>query len=120
MKSFSAGAFAIIGCFLTMAASTQVNAGDCIKNQDGNVVCGKGQCATDQYGKVLCSKEGGGAMRDQHRDVKCGVGYCATDDLGQLKCSAKPGGGAATDSNGKVKCLGGCQNARQQLCEAAR
>jgi hypothetical protein len=68
----------LIGCFLTLAACTQVNAaGDCIKNQDGNVVCGKGQCATDQYGKVFCAKEGGGAMRDQYGDVKCGVGYCA-------------------------------------------
>ena len=90
----------LIGCFLALAAGTQVNAGDCLKDDHGNVVCGKGQCALDQHGKVFCAKEGGGAMRDQSGDVKCGVGYCATDDLGQLKCSAKPGGGAATDSNG--------------------
>ena len=109
----------LIGCFLAFA-STAVNAGDCIKNQDGNVVCGKGQCATDQYGKVFCAKEGGGAKRDRNGDVKCGVGYCAADDMGELRCSTKPGGGATTDSNGKVKCLGGCQRATQQRCEAAR
>jgi hypothetical protein len=111
----------LIGCFLTLTACTEVNAaGDCIKNQDGNVVCGKGQCATDQYGKVFCAKEGGGAMRDQYGNVKCGVGYCATDEHGQLKCSTKQGGGATTASNGKVKCLGGCQSAKTQLCEVAR
>ena len=67
----------LICCLLTLAAGTPVNAADCIKNQDGNVVCGQGQCATDQYGKVFCAKEGGGAMRDQDGKVKCGVGYCA-------------------------------------------
>ena len=110
----------IIGYFLTLAACAPVNAADCIKNQEGNVVCGKGRCETDQYGKVLCAKEGGGAIRDQYGEVKCGVGYCAKDDLGQIRCSTKPGGGAATDSSGKVKCLGGCQNATPQLCQEAR
>jgi hypothetical protein len=110
----------LIGCLLTFAACTQVNAADCIKNQDGNVVCGKGQCAADQYGKVFCAREGGGAMRDQDGKVKCGVGYCAADDQGRTQCSTRLGGGAATDSNGKVKCLGGCKRATAQLCEAAR
>ena len=119
MKFFSVGAFAIVGCFLLLAGGTQANAADCIKNQDGNVVCGGGQCAADQYGKVFCAKAGGGAARDQDGNVKCGVGYCAKDDMGRMKCSTKPGGGAATDSNGKVKCVGGCQSARRQLCEAA-
>ena len=120
MRNFFAGAFALVGCFVTLAADAQVNGANCIKNAEGNVVCGEGQCATDQYGKVFCAKAGGGAMRDQNGNVKCGVGYCATDDLGEMKCSKKPGGSAATDSNGKVKCLGGCQSARQQLCEVAR
>jgi hypothetical protein len=120
MKNFARGAFALIGCLLMLVAATQADAGDCIKNQDGNVVCGEGQCAMDQYGKVFCAKAGGGAVRDRNGDVKCGVGFCAPDDLGQIKCSTKPGGSAATDSNGKVKCLGGCQNARPQLCGVAR
>lgn len=110
-----------IGCLLMWALNMQVlAAGDCVKNQYGNVVCGKGQCATDQYGKVLCAREGGGAIRDRNGDVKCGVGFCATDDQGQVRCSTQAGGGAAMDSYGKVKCLGGCQNATPQRCEAAR
>ena len=83
MKNFAAFAFALIACFLTLSASAQVNAGNCIKNPDGNVVCGEGQCATDQYGKVFCARAGGGAMRDQNGNVKCGVGFCATDDVGK-------------------------------------
>ena len=59
-------------------------------------------------------------MKDQDGKVKCGVGYCATDDQARTQCSVSPGGGAASDSNGKVKCLGGCKRATQQLCEAAR
>ena len=70
---------------LALAISTEVTAGDCIKDQNGNVVCGKGQCATDQYSKVLCAKDGGGAIKDRNGDVKCGVGFCATDDMGQVK-----------------------------------
>jgi len=107
-------------CISLLALSLRVEAGDCVKDQYGNVVCGKGQCATDQYGKVLCAQEGGGAIRDRFGVVKCGVGSCATDDHGQVKCSTKAGGAAAMDSNGKVKCLGGCQDGSKQLCEAAR
>ena len=110
----------VIAYFVGLALVTEVAAQNCVKNQDGNVVCGTGQCAADQYGKVFCAREGGGAMRDQYGDVKCGVGYCAKDDAGEVRCSTRPGGGAATDSNGRVKCLGGCQRGTQQLCEGPR
>jgi hypothetical protein len=110
----------LVGCFLAWVVVAQAHAADCIKNADGDVVCGKGPCAADQYGKVFCAGAGGGAMRDQYGDVKCGVGSCAKDDLGEIWCSAKPGGGAATNSNGKVKCLGQCRRGTKQLCEAAR
>jgi hypothetical protein len=108
----------LIGCLLAFAAATQVNA-DCLKDQYGNAVCGKGQCATDQYGKVFCAKEGGGAVKDNVGNVKCGVGNCAMDDQGLWRCSKRPGGGATTDSYGRVQCLGGCQPATKQLCEEA-
>ena len=75
---------ALIVCLFILAASSQVFAGDCVKNQNGDVVCGKGQCATDQHGKVLCAREGGGALRDSYGNVQCGVGNCATDDMGQV------------------------------------
>ena len=109
----------VLGCFLILAL-TEVGAGDCIKDQSGNVVCGKGQCATDQYGKVLCAKEGGGAIRDRNGVVRCGVGMCATDDQGRVRCSTQPGGGAAMDSSGKVKCLGACQDGTEKRCERGR
>ena len=111
-----------VRCLLILAAviATEVNAGDCIKDQHGNVVCGEGQCASDQYGMVFCARAGGGAIRDRYGVVKCGVGYCAADDEGQVKCSSQPGGGAAVDSNGTVNCLGTCQDAMPELCAPAR
>ncbi len=120
MKLVSARSFLVIGCALALMGGASASAADCIRNPDGNVVCGEGQCAIDQYGKVFCAKAGGGAMRDQNGNVKCGVGFCAPDDAGEVKCSARPGGGAATDSNGKVKCLGGCKAGSQQLCGVTR
>jgi hypothetical protein len=105
---------------VVLAFAVQVHAGDCVKDQYGNVVCGGGQCATDQYGKVLCSKEGGGAIRDRNGVVRCGVGRCAMDDLGEVHCSTQPGGGALIDNFGKVKCYGACQAGTPQQCEPAR
>ena len=110
----------VLGCFLILAFTSAVDAGDCVKDQYGNVVCGGGQCATDQYGSVLCAREGGGAIRDRNGVVKCGVGMCATDDNGRVMCSTHPGGGAAMDSFGKVKCLGACEAGRERRCEPAR
>jgi hypothetical protein len=111
-----------VRCLLILAAliGTEVNAGDCIKDQHGNVVCGEGQCAADQYGTVFCARAGGGAIRDRYGVVRCGVGYCAADDEGQVKCSSQPGGGAAVDSNGQVNCLGTCQDATPEFCAPAR
>jgi len=109
-----------LGCLLILAYSTLVDAGDCVKDQYGNVVCGRGQCATDQYGKVFCAREGGGALKDRYGVVRCGVGMCASDDGGRIWCSTQAGGGAAMDSYGKVKCLGACQDGTEQRCEAAR
>lgn len=110
-------------CLLVLTALVSPGtdaAGDCVRDQYGNVVCGRGQCATDQYGKVLCAREGGGALRDRFGEVKCGVGFCAINDLGEIMCSSQPGGGAAVDSSGKVKCLGSCQMATPRSCEAGR
>ena len=104
---------------VALAAVTQVNA-DCIKDQYGKVVCGKGKCETDQYGKVICTQRDGGIMKDRYGNILCGVGYCAKDDTDEVWCSKEPGGGAATDSYGKVKCLGGCETGKTSLCEEAR
>jgi hypothetical protein len=110
----------VTGCLVALIAGSEVMAADCVRDSYGNVVCGKGQCAPDQYGQVFCAKEGGGAVKDRYGTVKCGVGYCAPDMSGEIMCSVRPGGNAAIDSNGKVRCLEGCQPATAQLCEAAR
>ena len=110
----------VLGCLLILASTAVVGAGDCVKDQYGNVVCGAGQCATDQYGKVLCAREGGGAIRDRNGVVKCGAGMCAIDDGGRVRCSTQRGGGAAMNSDGQVKCLGACEDGSEQRCEAAR
>ena len=99
----------LLACLLALAVAGPARGGDCVRDPYGNVVCGKGQCATDQYGKVLCAKEGGGAMRDPNGDVKCGFGLLRGGRQRSVRCSTQPGGGATTDSDGKVKCLGGCR-----------
>jgi hypothetical protein len=71
---------------------------DCIRDQAGKVVCGEGRCRADQFGVV----------------------YCARDYLDQVWCSKEAGGGAAVDSYGKVKCLGGCEAATAARCERAK
>lgn len=93
---------------------------DCINNQEGQLVCGKGQCEADEYGKIFCAEAGGGAMRDESGKVQCGVGYCARDELGHVFCSKKPGESAAVDSYGKVKCVDGCDAGSEKLCREAR
>ncbi|MEW6331759.1 MAG: hypothetical protein AB1560_09895 [Pseudomonadota bacterium] len=105
--------------FLASILSVGANA-DCIRNQYGKVVCGKGNCETDIHGKVFCADAGGGAVKDKYGKVQCGVGYCAKDYLEQVWCSKEPGGSAAVDSYGKVKCLGGCEIASSKRCREAQ
>lgn len=93
---------------------------DCVKDQKGDVVCGKGQCEADSHGKVFCAGNGGGAVLDLYGHVVCGTGYCAKDDHGKVWCSKEAGGGAAADLYGKVKCQGGCDTASVNFCHPAR
>lgn len=90
---------------------------NCIRDQDGRVVCGGGQCERDRYGKVYCAQPGGGAMKDRYGEVVCGIGYCARNRDGEVLCSVRPGGGAALDSYGQVKCLDGCHRATAERCD---
>src|SRR5690348_11846500 len=111
----SAAAFAaaaLLACFAAHA--------DCFKNIRGETVCGKGKCEADYQGRVFCAPAGGDAMRDRYGVVHCGVGSCVADAVGKLWCSKEVGGGAAADMNGNPKCLGGCEEASQQKCEAGK
>jgi hypothetical protein len=105
---------------LAAVVAFPVHAGDCIRNTNGYVVCGKGQCMMDPYGKAFCAREGGGAMREQYGTVVCGIGYCAADDTGRVRCSTRPGGGAAMNAYGKVQCAEECHDASPRFCEAAQ
>lgn len=89
---------------------------DCLQNRDGDVVCGFGACQRDRKGDVLCTALGGGIVIDKKDDLYCGTGECARDKKGDIWCSVIQGGGAATDSRGKVKCFGGCERGRKNLC----
>ena len=89
---------------------------DCIKNQNGEVVCGGGKCLADYLGKVFCTPAGGDAVLDRFGKVKCGPGVCKKDSYSKIWCSKEPGGGAAVDSYGKVTCFGGCVEGSAAFC----
>lgn len=109
----------LLAFIVALGATLHANA-DCLTDQHGNVVCGKGQCETDQYGEVFCARLGGGAMRDNYGNVQCGAGYCAKDSLGQVWCATTPGASAALDSYGKVICAGACAAGTPSLCEVTK
>ncbi len=109
----------LICLFSTFAISTNVSA-DCLTNDKGEVVCGEGKCEKDQYGKVYCTSAGGGILRDDKGNLLCGVGRCAADSLKKVWCSKQVSGGAAIDSKGNVKCLGGCAPGSAALCTQAK
>lgn len=103
-----------LACTLAIPVAAAAN---CVNDQHGRVACGMGQCETDDHGNVYCSGAGGGAIRDMYGKVLCGVGDCAKDGMGQVRCSKVQGGGAAIDSHGRVKCLGGCDAGSSELCQ---
>jgi uncharacterized low-complexity protein len=109
----------ITGFVIGLATVTQAHA-DCVRNQYGEVVCGAGQCERDQYGEVFCAQTGGGALRSRYGKVMCGTGLCGRNRDSEVWCSTVPGGGAAVDSYGEVKCLGGCEPGTAERCEMGR
>ena len=111
---------AFVACALALGAISPVFAGDCVRDNYGNVYCGRGDCSMDSYGNLRCAKRGGGLIRYQYGNLLCGVGYCAADESGRLLCSTMPGGKVARDSYGKVTCEAGCHDAQKELCEDLR
>lgn len=105
--------------FLALLLAASAGA-ECIRNRNGETVCGPGKCDTDSYGKVFCAEAGGGVLKDRYGNVQCGVGYCARDSREEVWCSKEPGGSAAIDSYGNVRCLGGCQAGSAKYCRAGQ
>ena len=109
----------IIG-LIAAGAATAADNSNCLKNERGEVVCGKGECVTDRYKKIYCAKAGGGAQKNRFDVVVCGVGYCAKDGHGQVWCSKEAGGSAAVDAYKNVKCVAGCELASADKCEVPK
>jgi hypothetical protein len=109
MKSFYS-AILVVSVLITTAYA------DCVKNRDGNVMCGEGSCIKDRGGKVYCTGLGGGIQADNSDKIYCGIGECVIDGSEIVWCSVIQGGGAATDSHEKVKCYGGCERGKRELC----
>lgn len=110
----------LIAMLLIVSFAATADDSNCVKDQYGKVLCGKGECAADEYKKVFCAPQGGTAVKNRYGKVICGAGQCAKDSLDQLWCSNEPGGGAARDGRGQVKCLGGCALATAELCEEGK
>ncbi|MZQ99338.1 MAG: hypothetical protein GT601_16860 [Acidaminobacter sp.] len=106
---------------LSLLVLCAVAQADCIRDQYGNTVCGPGECVTDIYrAKVYCAAVGGGAMLGQNGVAVCGVGRCGRDANGRIWCSKVPGGSVGTDTNGNIKCFGGCEEASRDLCQEGK
>jgi hypothetical protein len=106
---------------LCTALLSGVALADCFTNSRGETLCGKGKCDIDEYGKVWCAEAGGDAVRDQHGKIVCGKGKCAMHTFDRtIWCSKEPGGGAAVDSYGNVKCLGGCDPGSKEMCSEGK
>lgn len=93
---------------------------DCINNQYGETVCGKGECTRDLHEKIICTPVGGGLSKDQYGEVYCGLGTCLPDQYGKVWCSSKQAGGAAKNIYGEVKCEDGCIAGSKSLCNEAK
>ena len=110
----------VVAALLLVALTANADNSTCVKNQYGEVVCGKGECVADQYKKIFCGPQGGSAVKDRYGTVVCGVGQCVTSHFDQVWCSKEPGGGAVLDSLKEAQCLGGCERATAAYCEEAK
>ena len=92
---------------------------DCMRNSDGDVICGKGECRQDMYGVILCSAyRDGSAVKMSDGRILCGKGKCVKTMAGEVFCSSEPGGAALLDMHGVVHCDGQCEPASVNYCEA--
>ena len=102
---------------LTLAAGA-ANA-DCMKNLNGEVICGKGECRRDLRGMVFCSAfRRGSAVRASDGMILCGKGDCVRTSSAEVYCSTVEEGTAVKDRYGHPRCEGRCEPASVDYCEA--
>jgi hypothetical protein len=66
--------------------------------------------------KLICFK----ILNRKFGTVVCGKGECKQNSFGTVYCSTIQGGGAAVSNMGSIKCLGGCEQASEWMCEQGR
>ena len=68
-------------------------------------------------GKISCPPLGGDIIVNLSGQAVCGKGRCVRELSGKVTCSSQPGGQATQDVNGKVMCVGGCEEASASNCK---
>jgi hypothetical protein len=108
-----------LGIAALAVTTTFPAAADCMKDRDGNVICGRGACERSRYGRVSCSRyKDGAAVRTKEGEIICGKGQCVTTSRGEVFCSTVEGGSALKDRDGKVRCEGKCEEGSASNCES--
>lgn len=102
---------------LAFVGSTAV--ADCMKNRNGEFICGKGGCQRDRSGVVLCSAFlNGSAVRNSHGEIVCGKGRCIENSKREIICSTEQEGDVQLDRFGRAHCQGQCEPASVDYCES--
>ena len=74
-------------------------------------------CVNDQVPDAfICPLPDGELVINSDGEEVCGFGWCAVDAAGRVRCSKVPGGAAVVDQYGNALCVGGCMEARADLC----
>ena len=68
-------------------------------------------------GTISCPPLGGDIHVNLSGQAVCGKGRCVRDVFGKVTCSSQPGGQATQDVNGRIMCVGGCEEASASYCQ---
>lgn len=74
-------------------------------------------CFRDLAGKISCPPMGGELYVNLSGQAVCGKGRCVRDVFGKVTCSSQPGGQVTQDINGRVACVGSCEEASASNCQ---
>ena len=74
-------------------------------------------CFKELSGKISCRPIGGDIHVNLSGQAVCGKGHCVRDLFGKVTCSSQPGGQVTQDINGKIMCVGGCEEASASNCQ---
>jgi len=75
-----------------------------------------GKCLLDSVDRPICAPPHGDIAPNSIGYAVCGRGQCVKDGIDRVLCSKEAGGGAIIDRIGRVRCVGGCEEAKESLC----